>query len=169
MELAGLHHDRDRVFLLSTTHGAEHVDIAAGIATMSTYREEPEVARMLARGERLCGELQQVIDAARCRRCFQRLREASCLHYGTRDAAGEPTPAFRTVFLQETVSRGLLAPSFVISYGHGADDIARTVEIVDEALVTHANAPRGVERLLHGRPVQRLSVAQLPRSTLRSD
>jgi glutamate-1-semialdehyde 2,1-aminomutase len=155
MELGGLHHDRDRVFLLSTTHGAEHVGLAAGIATMSTYREEPVVATMLARGERLRGGLQQVIDAHGVGDAFSVFGKASCLYYGTRDAAGEPSQAFRTLFLQETVTRGLLAPSFVISYGHGDDDVDRTIEIVDEALVTYANAlDGGVERFLHGRPVQ---------------
>ena len=35
MELGGLHHDRERVFLLSTTHGAEHAGLVAGITTMA--------------------------------------------------------------------------------------------------------------------------------------
>ena len=34
MELGGLYHDRERVFLLSTTHGAETHALAAAIATM---------------------------------------------------------------------------------------------------------------------------------------
>ena len=63
MELGGLHHDRERVFLLSTTHGAEHAGLAAGLATMAVYREEPVVATMLAQGERLRAGLQRVIAA----------------------------------------------------------------------------------------------------------
>src|SRR5262249_28984490 len=35
MELGGLQHGQERVFLLSTTHGAEHAGLAAGIATMA--------------------------------------------------------------------------------------------------------------------------------------
>jgi glutamate-1-semialdehyde 2,1-aminomutase len=53
------------------------------------------------------------------------------------------------------VSRGLLAPSFVISYSHGEDDVDRTVAIVDEALAVYADALQaGVERFLRGRPVK---------------
>jgi glutamate-1-semialdehyde 2,1-aminomutase len=155
MELGGLHHDRDRVFLLSTTHGAEHVGLAAGLATMATYREEPVVATLLGQGERLRAGLQQVIDAHGIGDAFSVFGKSSCLYYGTKDAAGEPSQAFRTLFLQETISRGLLAPSFVVSYAHGDADVDRTVEIVDEALVAYANALEGgVERFLRGRPVQ---------------
>ena len=50
------------------------------------------------------------------------------------DADGAPSQAFRTLFLQETISRGLLAPSFVVSYSHTEADVDRTVEIVDAAL-----------------------------------
>src|SRR6266481_1603435 len=40
MELGGLHHDKERVFLLSTTHGAETHGLAAAIETMRVYRSE---------------------------------------------------------------------------------------------------------------------------------
>ena len=41
MRLGGLdHHDRARVFLLSTTHGAETHALAAAIATMRVYQHE---------------------------------------------------------------------------------------------------------------------------------
>jgi glutamate-1-semialdehyde 2,1-aminomutase len=155
MELGGLHHDGDRVFLLSTTHGAEHVGLAAGIATMATYREEPVVATLLAQGERLRAGLQHVIDAHGIGDAFSLFGKSSCLYYGTRDAAGEPSQSFRTLFLQETITRGLLAPSFVISYAHRDEDVDRTIEIVDKALVTYAHALElGVERFQRGRPVQ---------------
>ena len=73
---------------------------------------------MLAQGERLRTGVQQVIDAHGIGDTFSVFGKASCLYYGTRDAAGEPSQAFRTLFLQETITRGLLAPSFVISYAH---------------------------------------------------
>jgi glutamate-1-semialdehyde 2,1-aminomutase len=155
MDLGGLRHDRDRVFLLSTTHGAEHAGLAAGVAAMATYREEPVVATLLDRGERLRTGVQGLIDARGIGGAFSVFGKASCLYYGTRDAAGEPSQAFRTLFLQETITRGLLAPSFVTSYSHTEDDVDRTIEIVDEALEVYAAAlESGIDRFLRGRPVQ---------------
>ena len=45
MERGGIYHDKQRVFLLSTTHGAETHSLAAGIATMKFYQENPVVRR----------------------------------------------------------------------------------------------------------------------------
>jgi glutamate-1-semialdehyde 2,1-aminomutase len=84
-----------------------------------------------------------VIDAHGIGHAFSVFGKASCLYYGTRDAAGEPSQPFRTLFLQETLTRGLLAPSFVISYAHRDEDLDRTVEIVDQVLAVYANALEG--------------------------
>ena len=55
----------------------------------------------------------------------------------------------------DNITRGLLAPSFVVSYSHSEDDVDRTIEIVDEALAVYASALElGVERFLDGRPVK---------------
>lgn len=53
MELGGIKHDKPRVFLLSTTHGAESHSLAAAIATMSVYRDEPVIEHLYRQGERL--------------------------------------------------------------------------------------------------------------------
>ena len=70
MELGGLDHDRERVFLLSTTHGAEHVGLAAGIATMATYRDEPVIETLHVRGDQLRDGVEAAqrlgVDPARC-------------------------------------------------------------------------------------------------------
>ena len=155
MEHGGLRHDGDRVFLLSTTHGAEHAGLAAGLATMDVYRSEPVIATMEARGERLRAGVEEVAARRGVGDSFSVFGKSSCLFYGTSDAAGAPSQAFRTLFMQETVTRGLLAPSFVISYSHSEADVDRTVEIVDEALAVYADALEGgVDRFLRGRPVK---------------
>jgi glutamate-1-semialdehyde 2,1-aminomutase len=155
MELGGLEHDRERVFLLSTTHGAEHVGLAAGIATMATYRDEPVVETLYARGDRLRAGVGQVARNHGVEERFTLFGPGSCLFFGTADTDGAPSQAFRTLFLQETIARGLLAPSFVVSYSHTEEDIDRTIEIVDEALAVYAAAlDGGIERFLRGRPVK---------------
>ncbi len=155
MRLGGLDHDRERVFLLSTTHGAEHVGLAAGLATMATYRDEPVIETLHARGERLRAGIEDVARRHGVEGRFTVAGRGSCMFFGTADADGVPSQPFRTLFLQETIGRGLLAPSFVVSYSHTEDDVDRTIEIVDEALVVYAAAlEAGVERFLRGRPVQ---------------
>jgi glutamate-1-semialdehyde 2,1-aminomutase len=51
------------------------------------------------------------------------------------------------------IRRGVLGPSFVVSYSHQDDDIDRTIEALDGALAVYARAMSdGVEGLLVGRP-----------------
>ena len=53
MRLGGLDHDQTRVFLLSTTHGAETHALAASLETLRIYREQNVVEFLWKQGERL--------------------------------------------------------------------------------------------------------------------
>jgi glutamate-1-semialdehyde 2,1-aminomutase len=71
------------------------------------------------------------------------------------DAEGRPSQSFRTLFMQELIGRGVLAPSFVVSYSHSDADIDRTVESVGKALQVYRRAlDEGIARYLPGRPVK---------------
>jgi glutamate-1-semialdehyde 2,1-aminomutase len=75
--------------------------------------------------------------------------------YATLDQNKDRSQPFRTLFLQELIKRGVLAPSFVVSAAHTDADIQQTVEAVSEALVIYRNAiDEGVEKYLQGRAVQ---------------
>jgi glutamate-1-semialdehyde 2,1-aminomutase len=155
MERGGLHHAHERVFLLSTTHGAEGPALAAAIETMRIYREEPVVETLWRQGRRLADGIQQVVREMGLGDYFQVRGRPCCLAYATLDQRKEPSQAFRTLFLQETMRRGLLMPSLVISYSHSAADIQRTVDGIAAALRVYRQAlDEGVERYLEGRPVK---------------
>ena len=78
-----------------------------------------------------------------------------CLLFATRDLNKQPSQPFRTLFLQEIIKRGILAPSFVVSYSHSDEDIDRTVQAVHEAFYIYKKAlDEGVERYLVGTPVK---------------
>ncbi len=155
MELGGLRTDRDRVFLLSTTHGAETHALAAGLATLSVYQQQDVVAHMARVGEALRTGINQKAESLGIGQYFTVLGHPANLVYATRDATGTPSQPFRTLFLQETIRRGLLMPSLVVNFSHKDEEVRRTVEAVGEALVVYKRALEdGVEKHLVGRPVQ---------------
>jgi glutamate-1-semialdehyde 2,1-aminomutase len=155
MELGGLRTDRDRVFLLSTTHGAETHALAAGLATLAAYQQHGVVAHMARVGEALRTGINQKAQGLGIAKHFEVLGHPANLVYATRDAAGNPSQPFRTLFLQETIRRGLLMPSLVVNFSHKDEEVRRTVEAVGEALVVYKQAlAEGVEKYLVGRPVQ---------------
>jgi len=155
MRLGGLDHDRPRVFLLSTTHGAETHALAASLETIRIYREEGVVERLWTQGERLRTGLEQAATRHKIAKHFKVVGRPCNLIYRTNDPNGIPSQAFRTLFLQELIRGGVLAPSFVVSFSHSDNDIDRTIDAADDALAVYARAlADGVERYLCGRPVK---------------
>ena len=153
MELGGLRHEGERVFLLSTTHGAETHAMAAAIATIATYREQPVIERLHEAGARLLAGFEQAIARHGLDGCVQPAGRPWNLTFACLDGAGERSQAFRSLFLQENARRGVLGPSFVVSYAHTDADIDRTVEAIDGSLAIYARAlADGVERHLVGPP-----------------
>lgn len=156
MRLGGLEHtDRPRVFLLSTTHGAETHALAAAIANMRTFRNEPVVEHLHRQGEKLQAGIGEAARRHGVDGHFKVVGRACCLAYATLDPAGKPSQAYRSLFLQETIRRGVLMPSLVVSYTHDDDAIMKTIEAVDGALEVYAQAlESGTDRYLLGRPSQ---------------
>lgn len=156
MRLGGLDHtDRPRVFLLSTTHGAETHALAAATATMQIYAREPVVEHLYQRGSRLATDIKQVIGRHDLDDFIRIAGRPCCLLYTTLDRDRKPSQAFRSLLLQETIRRGIIMPSLVVSYSHTDADIDKTVEAVDGALAAYKQAlDSSVDRFLVGRPSQ---------------
>ncbi len=155
MKLGGLDHDRERVFLLSTTHGAEGHSLAAAIQTMQIYRKENVIEFLYKQGERLTAGVNRAVQSLGVSEHFQVLGRPSNLVFATRDQSKQPSQAFRALFMQEMIQRGVIAPSLVISYSHSDADIDRTVEAIEGSLRVYRQALEdGVEKFLVGRPVK---------------
>jgi glutamate-1-semialdehyde 2,1-aminomutase len=155
MRLGGLDHDRPRVFLLSTTHGAETHALAASLETIRIFRERSVVEFLWRQGERLSALVKQSIAENRLGGFFQLTGRPCNLVFETRDQDQNRSQAFRTLFMQELIRRGVIAPSFVVSFSHSDADIDRTGEAVSEAHVVYRKAlDEGIDKYLEGRPVK---------------
>lgn len=155
MQLGGLHHNKERVFLLSLTHGAETHCLAAARATIETYKDNAVIDHLWMQGARLRDGIDKSISEHKLGEHVALIGRPCCLVYATRDQDGQPSQEFRTLFLQETIRRGLLAPSFVVSYAHQDKDIDQTIDIVDQALAVYRRAlDEGISKYLNGRAVR---------------
>lgn len=155
MTLGGIRHRKERVFLLSTTHGAENSALAAALAVMKIYREQQVVEFLDRQGKRLANGIGEAIAANQLEGHFQLLGKPCNLVYATRDENKKDSQAFRTLFLQETIKRGLLLPSLVVSFSHTDADIDRSIEAIGEALIVYKKAlVDGIDKYLVGRSVK---------------
>jgi glutamate-1-semialdehyde 2,1-aminomutase len=153
MRLGSREREQDNVFLLSTTHGAETTALAAAISTMDTYRREPVIEHLYRQGERLANGVRAAVSRHRLEKYVELSGRPCNLLFGTRGPDGKPSQEFRTLLLQETLRRGVIMPSLVVSYSHGDEDIDKTIEAIDGALAVYVRAlGDGVNRYLAGRP-----------------
>ena len=155
MELGGIKHDGERVFLLSTTHGAENHALAAARATLEIYQSEDVIGHLHRQGTRLTNEINDVSKAHGIFDFVQVLGHPSNLVFTTRDPDGEPSQIYRTLMLQELIRNGIIAPSLVVSYAHDDDDIEKTIGAFDNAMQVYKKAlESGAEKFVVGPSVK---------------
>jgi glutamate-1-semialdehyde 2,1-aminomutase len=155
MTLGGLDTDAARPFLLSTTFGPETTGLAAYLAVRQAYAERDIVGIMEQQGRMLADAANSAARERGLAEYVSVVGRPSCLVFVTRDADGERSQEYRTLFLQELLRRGVLGQSFVISAAHTDDDLAQTTEAVVDALAVYQAALEagGVTGFLDGRPV----------------
>jgi glutamate-1-semialdehyde 2,1-aminomutase len=155
MKAGGINHDRERVFLLSLTFGAENHSLAAALETIRIYENNPVIEHLHRQGERLIKGVNQVVEANHLQGYFGVEGRACNLIYYTRDEMKNPSQPFRTLFLQEIIKNGVIAPSFVVSYSHTNLDIDKTIDAIAKALKIYTRAlDEGVDKYLIGRSVK---------------
>ncbi len=155
MSLGGIDHESERVFLLSTTHGAESHALAATGAVMTVYQQEPVIEYLQHVGTKLQVAVDKSISEWQLEGYVGLSGHPACLVYTTCGQDGKPSQAYRTLFLQETLKRGIMAPSLVVSYSHTEDDILYTAEQIHEVLGVYRKAiDEGIEGYVYSRPVQ---------------
>lgn len=159
MDLGGLTPGKERVFLISTTHGAEMSSLGALVETIEVYRELGVTDHIWEMGRRLVRGLREIAHANGLEDYIY-TEGADCspnLVVCNRDR--EPSFPYRTIFLQEMIRSGILMPYIAIAYEHTEKEIDQTLEAADHAMKILARAlEEGAEHFLEGnviRPVFR--------------
>ncbi|TLM66209.1 MAG: glutamate-1-semialdehyde 2,1-aminomutase [Deltaproteobacteria bacterium] len=158
MELGGIRREgEDKLFLISTTHGAETTGLAAMIATIKAFKEHGMVESNWARGEILKQQLDQVIRSRGLEQSLQVIGYPCLLALVCRNAQETPDDAFRTLMMQEMIARGVLFQGlFYPTWSHQQPEIDLLVEAFDESCAVYRQAlDRGdTAGLLVGRPAK---------------
>lgn len=135
MQRGGIQHPHERVFLISTTHGAETVSLAAALATLEIMERDRVQDHFWRFGAQLQTGLQSLIERHGLGDQIAVVGFPPNLAMTFKDKNGESSQVLRTLFLQEAVKRGILFQGyFAISHSHGECEIKRTLEVFDEAL-----------------------------------
>ncbi|HHL39956.1 MAG TPA: aminotransferase class III-fold pyridoxal phosphate-dependent enzyme [Deltaproteobacteria bacterium] len=138
----------------SMTYSGETTGLAAAKATLTEILERPVIEHIWRLGGMLHDGLGR--QAADCGVTLDILGKPPRAGYAFRDAGGEEDLLQKSLFLQETVKRGILfgGPIF-ISYSHDEEDIGKTLEATAAAMaaVGEGLAKGDLAARLEGEPV----------------
>ena len=152
MELGSIEFEgRERVFLLSSTHGAEMSGLGAFLATVDFMEENDVVGHLWTYGKSLI-DLINAKAAEHGLTNYVRAGGVACSPwYATLGHDDQPSLPLRTLFAQEMVRSGVLMPWISLSYRHGEAELRRTAQALDRALLVYKKAlADGAERYLEG-------------------
>lgn len=143
MDLGGLTPGKERVFLISTTHGAEMSSLGALVETINVYKELKVTDHIWDMGKRLVSGLNEIAREYSLQEYFY-IQGAECSpNLVICDKNKHASFEYRTVFCQEMIKSGVLMPCIAIAYQHTEKEIDRTLEVARKAIKTYEDALNG--------------------------
>lgn len=143
MDLGGLTPGKERVFLISTTHGAEMSGLGALIETIDVYKELNVTDHIWAMGKRLVSGLKDIAKEYSLQDYFY-IEGAECSPNFVVCGQDKKTSfEYRTVFCQEMIKSGILMPYIAIAYEHTEKEIDQTLEAARKGMKVYSDALNG--------------------------
>ena len=156
MNIGGIKEEgAERVFLISTTHGAEMCGLGALFETIEVYEELDVVGHMWDYGRKLIDGMNQIAFEMGISEYFFVEGVPVSPNYGCKDKNKQVSLGMRTLFSQEILKNGVLMPWIAFSYSHGESELQQTLEATQKALnVFKLALENGYEKYLKGKVVK---------------
>lgn len=156
MELGSIEFEgRERVFLLSTTHGAEMGPLGAFVKTYEILKRENVVDYCWEYGTKLKKNINQISKDLGLEKNFVADGIDCQPYFLTFDAKGNNSLEFRTLFLQEMIKHKVLFPCICMSYSHNEREFQKTLDAISKSLEIYKKAiQNGISQYLHSNIVK---------------
>ena len=158
MELGGIRRENEqKLFLISTTHGAETTGLAAMLATVEAFEAQRMIAENWKRGEALGQTVRDLIRRHGLERNLELVGYPCLAALMCKDANGRGDDSFRTLFMQEMIANGVLFQGILFpTWSHAAAEMEAIAKAFDAACTIYRRAVEAgsVEGLLVGPPAK---------------
>lgn len=157
MELGGIRNEgKEKVFLISTTHGGETTAIAAGLATIDVFEKENVIGHNHSIGRSLITACNKAISENKLESHITLAARDWMQAFIFKDAEGLVSQGYRTLMMQEMIKRGILFQgAFSPCYSHTSEDVSYFTEAFNDSLKIYSQAlENGFEKYLVGRPAK---------------
>ena len=144
MKLGGiLDEGKERIFLTSTTHGAEMSALGAFKKTVEILKRENVIEHFWSYGEKLTSEVNKISAKLGVQDYFYIEGYPCSPNYVTKDKSGINSLGMRTLFSQEMINNGVIMPYIAISYSHQEAELLKTLQSIEASLIVYAKALNG--------------------------
>lgn len=156
MELGSIEFEgRERVFLLSTTHGAEMCGLGGFIETMNFMKEHNVVEHLWSYGKKLVAMINVLAKKHGIEKNFVAGGIDCSPYYLTFDKEGQNSLGLRTLFSQEMIKNKVLMPWIALSYSHGENELEITQNALEKTFKVYKKAvDEGFDRYLKGNVIK---------------
>lgn len=134
LELGGIKHKDERVFLLSQTHGSEVTGLAATYATIEKYIEKNVKSHVWSLGKKLKKSFNIISDQYKLRNRIEMIGFDCNPQIICKDEFGNYSPILTTYLHQELINRNILIPWISITYSHGDKELNDTLDAYEDFL-----------------------------------
>lgn len=158
MELGGIRNEgEDKLFLISSTHGAETTGLAAMNATIKAFVDNNMIESNWQRGADVKSRLEQVVLKHDLTNALKWVGYPCLLALVCRNAEGNADDSFRTLMMQEMIARGVLFQGLLYTtWSHQQAELDHFVMAFDESCAVYKKAINAgsTNTLLIGRPAK---------------
>lgn len=142
---------QERVFLTSTTHGAEMGALGAFIKTMEILQRDEVVKHFWEYGSKLKQGMNSIAQELGIEQYFFVEGYPCSLNYMAKDNNGQVSLDYRTLFAQELMKEGVMMPYIALCQAHGSHELEITLNAVYESLKVYKSALEdGCDKYLKG-------------------
>lgn len=157
MELGGIRQKgKEKLFLVSTTHGGETHAIAAGLATIKEFKEKNVLTHNLGIGEYFVQQCATVIKNNKLESYIELVPSKWMPIFIFKNNQQQADDGMRTLAMQEMIKRGILFQgSFVPCFSHQKQDVDFFAQALDASLKIYVQALKdGCAKYLIGEPAK---------------
>lgn len=145
---------QERVFLLSTTHGAEMSSLGAFDKTLDILKKKNVIKSIWSYGAKLILEANKISKSLKIEKNFYFEGPACSPIYYCRNKKLDFCMELRTLFIQEMLKNGVLMPWVSISYMHKEKEFKKTIRAIEKSLIIYKKYLNGNKELLMGNSIK---------------
>jgi glutamate-1-semialdehyde 2,1-aminomutase len=141
----------ERLFLLSTTHGAEMSGLGAFVESINYIKKHNVIEHIWDYGKQLIDMMNELAKEFGIEKNFVAGGVECSPYYLTFDKDGQNSLGLRTLFSQEMIKNGVLMPWIALSYSHGQKELEISKNALKKTFKVYKKAlEEGYEKYLVG-------------------